>query len=87
MTPKYTPLKERTPEAESYWNHAFDLAFSVISRHQDWGDTLEDPAEKEVIKAELMRRVETLFGPDNEYREALSAFDTYESHARPLSGK
>jgi len=78
MATQYIPLKSRTQPAATAWNHAFDLAFSVVSRHKDWGDTLEDTAEKEVIRAELQRRVDNLFGPSNEYREALSGFDSYQ---------
>ena len=69
---------------EKHWNHAFDLAFAVPgSTHEDWWACLEDPAEKAEIRDALHERIDDLFGPDNEYREALTGFDTYEEEDKP----
>tara|TARA_B100000497_G_scaffold85844_1_gene95649 strand:+ start:552 stop:734 length:183 start_codon:yes stop_codon:yes gene_type:complete len=57
------------------FNHAMDLAFQVVSEHEDWGDCLE--RDKELVKKALLERVESLFQGD-EYLEAISGFDSYE---------
>lgn len=58
------------------YNHAFDLAFEVSgSTCEDSDDSLH--SEKELIRAAILRRVESIFAT-GEYTEALGAsFDSF----------
>ena len=61
------------------WNHLFSIAFSVNSTHKDWGDTLMDANERELLRASLSRRVIEIFDDADTYQEAIEyADDTYE---------
>lgn len=54
------------------WNHAFDIAFSLVSQRQDASDV-----NPQAIRNAILGRLATL--TDDELMEAVGApFDTYE---------
>lgn len=59
------------------FNHAFDVAFAVPGcEHEDWGDVLEH--EKDKVLAALRERIALLESDEDEFRSAISGFDSYE---------
>lgn len=55
------------------YNHAFDVAFEVVSEHENWRDI----PIKDVL-AGLEKRLETLKANEAEAHDACSGYDVFE---------
>lgn len=58
------------------FNHAFDIAFSLVSEKQDASDVTAA-----MLKEALLKRIENLDAEDTWIEAAGAPFDTYEEEA------